>query len=314
MDASPCAVGFIGDLDDPWIARVADAISAGRLVHRLNCAGPLPHWPFESPRLPRAVIIHRHSLGAADSDRLRDWRAAAGESTYDLILCVSPYVRYEELERWSGLVDLVISEAIAEEVLPGRLARRLDGRARRPPSPGSPAFRIEVAGVNGELCRVLVDACAQAGYTARAIDDQEIGGKTHPQPRDRRAPAGERVLTIWEVPVLEDGWAQRLEWRAHRYGPVIAVAGFADRAVVGRAREAGAVACLDLPYDVDDLIDAVDRVADRTPPDSWPIPAWVEAPHLLPPPRRNPPRHGDLVEPSTWPDRGPLPRIPSGGP
>jgi hypothetical protein len=313
MDASPCVVGFIGDMDDSWIAAVADAISAARQVHRVSGTGPLPRWPFEPPHLPRAVIIHRLSLSGADAERLREWRASAGEPACDLILCVSPYVRYEELERWAGLVDLVVSEAIAGDVLPGRLARRLDGRGRRPPSTGSPAFRIEVAGGNGELCRALVDACAQAGYTARAIDDQEIGGKLHPQPKDRRAPAGERVLTIWEVPVLEDGWPQRLEWRAHGYGPVIAVAGFADRAVVGRAREAGAVACLELPYDVDDLIDAVDRVADRTSADSWPIPARVEAPHVLPPPRRNPRRHGDLVEPSTWPDRGPLPRIPSSG-
>jgi hypothetical protein len=312
-DASPCAVGFIGDLDDPWIAAIADAISAGRQVHRVQCAGHLPHWPFEPPRLPRAVIIHRHSLGGADVERLREWRTRAGEPTCDLILCVSPYLRYEDLERWSGLVDLVVSEANAADILPGRLARRLDGRGRRPPSPGGPAVRIEVAGGNGDLCRALVDACAQAGYAAWAIDDQDIGAKPHPQPRARRAPADERVLTVWELPVLEEGWPQRLEWRSHRYGPVIAVAGFADRAVVGRAREAGAVACLELPYDTDDLVDAIDRVVTQTAPESWSIPARVEAPHVLPPPRRNPRRHASLVAPSLWPDRGPLPRIPPSG-
>jgi hypothetical protein len=308
--ASPGVVSFIGDLDDPWIAAIADAISAGRPVHRVSCTGTLPDWPFGPSRLPRAVIIHRHKVGAADAERLEEWRVRTGEPAPDWILCISPYVRYEELERWSGLVDLVISEATAAEVLPGRLARRLDGRGRRPLSPGSPAFRIEVAGGTGELCRALVDACTLAGISTRAIEEQEIGGKPHPQPRDRCAPAGERILTIWEIPVLEDGWPQRLEWRAQHCGPVIAVGGFADRAVVARARRAGAVACLELPCEIEDLLDAVDRVVGRTSPEIWPIPARVEAAHVLPPPRRNPRRHGRLVTPSTWPDRGPLPRIP----
>jgi DNA-binding NarL/FixJ family response regulator len=110
--------------------------------------------------------------------------------------------------------------------------------------------------------------------------------------------------------VLEAGWAQRLEWRARRTGPVIALAGFADRAVVARARGAGAVACLELPCDLDDLVDAVDRTVTLATPESWPIPARVEPPHELPP-RRKASRHRSLVAPPTWPDGGPLPRIPS---
>jgi hypothetical protein len=312
MDASPCPVGFLGDLDDPWIAGIVASLSAGRQVHRVRCAGTLPDWPFESPH-PRAVIIHRHKLGAADAERLEKWRGRGVEPACDLILCVSPYVRYEELERRSGVVDLVISEAVAADVLPGRLARRLDGQGRRRPSPGSPAFRIEVAGGDGELSRALVDACARAGFAARVIDEQEIGGKLHPQPRERGVPTSERVLTIWEIPVLEEGWPQRLEWRAHRYGPVIAVGGFVDRAVVARARGAGAVACLELPYDVDDLVDAVDRIVSLTSPDSWPIPPRVEAHHVLPPARRNAGLRGSPTAASPWPDRGPLPTIPLGG-
>src|SRR5262249_61388622 len=70
-DASPCAVAFIGDLDDPWLAAIADAASAGRPVHRVSCAGTLPDWPFEPSRLPRAVIIHRHALATTDAERLK---------------------------------------------------------------------------------------------------------------------------------------------------------------------------------------------------------------------------------------------------
>ncbi len=275
-DASPCAIGFIGDLNDPWVFAIADALSMSREVVRVNHAGSLPAWPFEGARPPRAVVIHRHKVGPTDAERLREWRSAADRPAR-LVLCVSPYVRYEELERWSSLVDFVISEGVAADVLPGQLARRLDGCGRRRPSSSSlSAVRIEIAGGDDELCRVLVDACVQSGYSARQVGEHEIGGHPHPRPRDRTDSGGQRVLTIWEVPVLEPGWPQRLEWRAHRTGPVIGLAGFADRAIVARAKGAGAVACLELPCDLDDLVDAVDRAVSSTPADEWPIPARIE--------------------------------------
>lgn len=308
-DGSPCPIGFIGDLDDPWVAAIADALAADRRVHRVRCVGPLPERPFVEAAFPPAVVIHRHKLGPADAQRLEAWRTPVEDPAPHLTLAISPYVRYEELERWAGLADLVVSEAIAADVLPGRLARRLDGPGRRP-TPDHPACRIEVAGGDVELSRILIDACARAGYAVRSVDDREIGGEMAPRERDHSSTTVDRVLTIWEIPVLEPGWGRRLEWRALRTGPVIALAGFADRTVVTRAREAGAVACLELPCDLDDLIDVVDRVVEQTPADSWPIPARVEPPHRLPPPRRNPGRHRSLVSPSLWPDRERPPTIP----
>ncbi len=307
-DVSPVNVGFIGDLDDPWIAAIADAVAQGRAVHRLNVAGTLPEHPFDRTSTPRVVVVHRHHLTDRDAARLETWPARGRDEGLRLVLCISPYARYAELERWSALVDMVVSEAIAAEVLPGRLARWLDGAARTRSHPPGPSVRIEVAGGDGELGRALVEACRSAGYIAQDIDESEVGGTPGPAGRrGRPAPAGQRVLTVWEVPVLEPGWAQRLEWRAARTGPVIALAGFADRAVVARAHEAGAAACLELPCDVNDLIAAVDRVIDTTPADSWPVPGRAEPPHILPPPRRkarqSQPR-GMTVAPSTWPDRG----------
>jgi hypothetical protein len=312
-DASPCAIGFIGDLDDPWVAALAESLSASRAVHRVHHAGPLPAWPFEATHPPRAVVTHRHKLGPSDARRLEEWRARDTDRPPRLFLCVSPYVRYEELERWSGLVELVIAEGTAADILPGQLARRLDGQVRRRPSSGMAPFRIEIAGGDDELGRALADACVQAGYSARQIDEHDIGGDPRPRPRARSGSAAERVLTIWEIPVLDPGWPQRLEWRAHRTGPLIGLAGFADRAIVARARGAGAVACLDLPCDLDDLIDAVDRTAAATPPDAWPIPARAEPAHVLPPPRRNGRRNGKPTTASDWLDRGPLPTILPGG-
>lgn len=310
-DASRCPVGFIGDIEDPWIVAIADAIAATRRVHRVKAAGTLPHHPFGEDASPEAIVIHRHQLNATDAERLAAWRDRDRPSMLSLV--ISPYVRYEDLERWSGLVDMVVSEAIAAEVLPGRLARRLDGSTRRQPPRGSPSCRIEVAGNDGELCRALVDATTRAGYPARAVDELEIGGQPTGRDRDSRSSPAERVLTIWEVPVLEPGWSEDLAGRSRRTGPVIALAGFADRSTVARARASGAAACLELPCDLDDLIDVVDRVAAQTPADAWPTPARAEPPHRLPPPRRNPRRHRNLVAPTRWPDDGPSPRIPPSG-
>lgn len=315
-DVSSEAVGFIGDLDDPWIATMADAIAAGRHVDRLNCGEALPERPFqEASPPPQTLVIHRHHLVEDDAARLVAWRARERDARLRLVLCVSPYVRYAELERWSTLVDMVVSEAIAAEVLPGRLARWLDGatRVERPSRPPIPSVQIEIAGGDGELGRALVDACRAAGYSAQEVDDAEIGGLPGPAGRRGRAASpGSRILTVWEVPVLEPGWPQRLEWRAARAGPVIALAGFADRDIVARARQAGATACLELPCDVDDLVDTVDRAIVSTPAESWPIPPRIEPPHAFPPPRRRAraSQHGMAVAPSTWPDRGGRPTIP----
>lgn len=311
-DGSSCPIRLIGDLEDPWVAAIAQALAAGRRVHRVRCAGPLPDAPFAGLPFPRAVLIHRHHLGSADVERIGAWRAVAADPSPELILAISPYVRYEELERCSGLVDLVVSEAVASDTLPGRLARRLDGYTRHQPPPGGDRCRIEVAGGNGELSRVLVGACMRAGYAAATVDEWEMFGEPAFKGRSPGPVGNERVLTIWEVPVLEPGWCRDLERRAHRTGPVIALAGFADRSTVTRAREAGAAACLELPCDLDDLIDVVDRIVVGTPADSWPSPARAEPPHRLPPPRRNPRRHRNLVAPSRWPDAAPPSTIPLG--
>ena len=282
MDASPSTIWFFGDLSDPWIAAIADAIARGRSIRRLDCPGPLPTEPFDPGSAPRLLVVHRHHLGLDDFERLMDWHAPQGtDAPPAIFLCVSPYVRYVELERVSRLVDLVVPESTAAEVLPRHVARLIDRAERRPPRPPAVSFRIEVASGTEHLGRSVLDACISAGYRAEPVDDQEIGGII--RVRNRPGPATERVLTIWEIPVLESGWAERLEWRTLRTGPVIALAGFADRETVARARAGGAHACLELPLDMDDLIDAVDRVVRSTDLESWPVPPRAEPPHALPP-------------------------------
>ncbi len=134
MDASPSPIWFIGDLGDPWVAGIADVVLAAGETQWLNCPGPLPEHPFDREHPPRVIVIHRHGLAGSDADRVRAWREAQGGSVPVVILCVSPYVRYEDLERWSGLVDLVVSEATAADVLPGQDGPPVRG-GRTPKSP-----------------------------------------------------------------------------------------------------------------------------------------------------------------------------------
>jgi hypothetical protein len=310
MDASRSPIWFLGDLGDPWVVSIAGVLSESWTIHRLDCAGALPECPFDRMHPPRAMIVHRHRLDPRDGERLVDWRDSdADRFAPVLILCVSPYVRYEELERWSRLVDLVVSESTAVDVLPGHLARIVEGDERRIPRVETSAFRIEVACGDFELGRVLVEACGAAGYRVEAVDDREIG--EGPRSRSLAVSTPQRVLTIWEVPVLEPAWSQRLERRALRTGPVIALAGFADRSIVARAKAGGAVACLELPCNIDDLLDVINRTVQSTREDAWPELARVEPPHTLPPPPRR--RSGRVRDPSSspWSDRGPLPRIPT---
>jgi len=286
MDSYEGGIWFMGDLSDPWVVAIAEALPASRGSIRVDCAGELPDRPFDPSDRPRLIVLHRHRLTAGDAARLQGWREPASPASPPaLILCVSPYVRYEELERWSGLANLVLSEASAPDVLPRHVARLLDEPRSRPARGEGPLFRIEVASANDELCRALVEACTRAGHRVEQVVDRNVGEAW--APRYPSASPPERVLTIWEVPVLEPSWPERLERRSLATGPVIALFSFADRMIVARARALGAVACLELPCNVDDLLDVIDRNTRSMPEESWPVPGRLEPPHVLPPrPRR----------------------------
>ncbi len=270
----------MGDLSDPWVELIAESLRGTASVTRLDCPDELPDRPFDGGRPPRIAILHRNRLGARDARRVSGWRSQAGaESALAIVLCVSPYVRYEEVERWQALVDNVLPEATAPDVLPGRVTRLLENTKRTLPPQRTPAFHVEVASGIEALGSALVDTCTAAGFRTRLVPDllwsDHAGRPGHPA-------GNERVVTIWDVPVLEPGWPEQVERRARLTGPVITLFGFADRAIVTEAKARGAAACLDLPYDGDDLIDVIDRVVQARALDPWPVPARIEPPHVLP--------------------------------
>lgn len=252
MDATTPAIGFAGDLDDPWVANIARALSNLRVVPCEETGDELPRSTFE-PGAARILVMHRSRLTAADVGRLEELRRELGPAAWPrIILCVSPYVRYAEIERCAAIVEAVTPEATAAETLPHQIERMLEhvpGHADRSRRNATP---VEVVSSDYELRRVLREAAAHAGYRATDAPALAFGPEA--------VPAAAGSLTVWDVPVLEPRWEERLERRC-RMGPVLALLGFADRAAVGRAREAGASACLDLPCALDDLIDALDRMA-----------------------------------------------------
>jgi CheY-like chemotaxis protein len=308
-DSSGDAIWFMGDLSDPWVVSIAGALAPCADIVQLHCPGDLPESPFPSNQPPRMTVVHRHRFTAVDAQRLKEYREAksAGDSRA-IVLCISPYVRYEELERWSSLADLIISEATAADILPRHVSRFVRGPAERSDRAPAAGFRIEVAGSNHDLCLALVEACTTAGYRAVKVPDLEIAGAQGA--RTARSRVLEPTLTVWDVPVLEPDWSQRLERRARATGPVIALLGFADRESVTLAKASGAVACLELPFNVDDLIDVIDRAAPALSLERVPAPARVEQPHRLPPPprgRKQRQEHPAAAVP--WSDRDGKPRL-----
>jgi len=234
---------FVGDLDDPWVADIAGRLPA--TVVRRPCAGEIPEaWAAEEPR-PGVVVLHRPILTATDARRLARLRSAV-DPPVRVVLCVGPHARHDDLVRWGRHFDAVLPEATAAETIRRHLG---DEATPEPARRGStrPAVRV-VSGLH-DARKALVEMCRRAGFAAEPwADGPEV------------TLSG---LTIWEVPTLDPAWAGRLG-RWSRSADVVALIPFADRPTVARAREAGAVACLEWPCDLDDLAHVLGRVANAS--------------------------------------------------
>lgn len=261
MNASGRSVWFVGDLDDPWVVGIVDALP--RAVLRVACAGEWSDGLFHDLPNPATLVIHRALLTRHDAERLARLRKERSTSLR-VILCVGPHIRYADLVRWSPLVDVILSEATARETIARHVAGSVGvGEGRGEGRGTTPRPAIDVVSSNYELREALADVCVSAGYPVRkAVDWTEV------------EPGG---LAIWDVPVLEPDWGRALARRA-QIGMVVALIGLADRVLVGQARAQGASACLELPCDPVDLIDVLDRLCassrlDRT--HGVPPPPWV---------------------------------------
>ena len=187
-----------------------------------------------------------------------------------MILCVGPHARHDDLGRWGSLFDRVIPEATASETI----RRHVEPRSTQSPN----RSEIRVVSSLHEVRSLLVETCRRVGHEANGYAENStipVGG-----------------LLVWDVPVLDPTWSERLARRA-KSSPVIALLGFADRESVALARRSGAVACLDWPCEPDDLAFVIDRVSS---------PVWApiaEAAHHVPPPPTSSRRAGrhEVAEP-----------------
>lgn len=258
MNASGRPVWFVGDLDDPWVDGIACALAEG--VTRISADADVDWYEPLARELPAGatLVIHRAVLTGLDAERLARLRRDRA-APLRVILCVGSHVRYGDLQRWSSLVDLVLPEATARETI-GRHVR--DGSGETAPGPDAPRPRVSIVSRNFELRLALADACGAAGYPVQASSDWS-----------GLAPGG---LAAWDVPVLDPDWTRQLA-RHSRLATVVALLGFADRALVREARAQGASACLDLPCDPADLVEVLDRLASSR----------ADRMHEVPPPPRS---------------------------
>ena len=254
-------IRFVGDLDDPWVVAIAESLPVGTKC--VQSAGDLPESAF-SPADAEVLVLHRQILTRHDAERLRRFRASKTPAP-QVLLCHGPHIRYDDLARWSELVDGLIPDATALETLSRHVGAALGepGPLASRPSPGlNLRCGVAVISANFALRQTLADAVELLGY--RATPAREF-------PDLKR-----RGTTLWDVPLLEPGWpAEMARWS--RSGPLIALLGFADRAIVTQAREQGAAACLELPVDLADLAMTLDRLS------LLPAP-FGEAAHQAPPP------------------------------
>ena len=166
----------MGDLSDPWVVSIAEALARCAGIVQVHCPGDLPDRPFEPDRPPRLIVIHRHRFTAVDAQRLKEYRGCPGRRrVHPRSCCVS--ARMFGMKSWNAGRRWRTSSFRKRRPPTSCPARQPAGReARRPVARGRDGrLRIEVAGGNHDLCQAVVEACTAAGY------------RTHPggRPRNR---------------------------------------------------------------------------------------------------------------------------------
>lgn len=232
---------FLGDLDDPWVVAIAAALPNPFV--RISLVGDLPGSPPWLHDSSSVVVLHRPTLSLRDYECLVRLRRDGCNAR--LIVCVGAQARYAHVQRWSVLTDAILPEATAPEVIARYVWEALGQSRGQDDSPRSKS--VVVVGDDREISRWLDDVCTSAGYRsvpARRWEDAAEAGS----------------IALWPVPVLEQGWPDRLAQEA-KHRRVITLIGLADRELVQLSRARGAAACLDLPCDPADLVFVLDRLS-----------------------------------------------------
>ena len=233
------AAVFLGDLKDPWARALAAALPADCLIFDIREAWP-DRLPGGAPQ-ERTAVVHRSYLSAGDQEWLARGRRAGFFRR--IVLCVGPLVRHHQIERLGGLVEVILPETTAVEVI-DRYLDPVESKIRELQNK-RPLPRVWVASGLTEVRAMVVQACESAGYQTAT---EAVLGQ-----------AGGEGLTVWDVPLLDPAWPEALQ-RVDGWRQVVCIGGFTDRGLVRRLRGLGASACLDWPCDPRDMIHVLDRL------------------------------------------------------
>ena len=249
---------FVGDLGDPWSATIARALPGFSLQ--------IP-WKeeWESRPAPDAMVLHLANPSPSEHQRILRWREGLIGDMPRLILVVGPHARQAELDRWQGVASDILPESVAGELLPGRFLRN------EPAGTGRLAT-MTVVSRGFETRSLLADTARALGF--ETTERSQFPGVGSPPLRG---------LVIWDAPVLEPRWTEPLE-RHSVAARIICLIGFADRELVQQARAAGAAACLDVPWELDDLKAVLERLAADEPMGQTGSELLVDPGHEVPPP------------------------------
>jgi hypothetical protein len=212
------------------------------------------HWP-ENGQVPEGLIksatarplgrglilIHRRCVGPMEIQFISELRSAldvARTGRPKLELVVGDLVRYAEMQTLEQVVDRITPEAVMADLLPGRLAR-FRGLVPSPTKDQAQA-QVGILSTNRDLAAILADLVQWAGFTPVLANGWS----------DRKLASG--ALVVWDVPVLSSRWLAELQAQSRRR-PVVALLPMSHRDTTAQARAAGAVACLDLPFETEDL-------------------------------------------------------------
>lgn len=238
-----------------WVGDRNDSLFA-ELVARLAEGDSVVHWPENGPLstsandlLARAksgwLVVHRRNAGPAEVALIRQLRQLmedlrAGRPRLELIL--GEMARYSDVQEMAAMADRITPESVAADVFPIRVNRLRTGHGGMDRT--GRLARVGIMSRNLPMVEMLADCLAMISLeavVARGWSDPSI-------------PSGS--LMVWDVPTLNPRWEAELKaWGGRR--PVLALLAMASRDLTARARAAGACACLDLPFELNDLHDLV---------------------------------------------------------
>jgi two-component system, response regulator PdtaR len=164
----------------------------------------------------------------------------------------------------------MVFETIASTVPPTRLGsaarltdavhlrrRGTDTLARVNPSQDSPARRVVIAEDEALIRLDLVEMLGEEGYD---VVGQAGDGQTAVELAEAHRP--DLVVLDVKMPRL-DGISAAERIAAQRIAPVVILTAFSQRDLVGRARDAGAMAYLVKPFSKSDLVPAIEMAVSR---------------------------------------------------